>query len=61
MLCRLLAFSAHVLAALPMKRAEEPLTLVQLINTIVLRRCETIAASLQEWLAAQVQHQALSL
>lgn len=31
-----------------MRRAEEPLTMLQQINHVVARRCETVAASLKD-------------
>ena len=47
-LYRLLAFCVQALAALPMRRAEEALTLVAHVHYIVTRRCETVLASLRE-------------
>lgn len=48
-----------MLAALPLRRAEEALTMVQHISAIVTRRCETVAASLKDWLLTEVWPYAL--
>ena len=45
---RSLACLAHMVAALPMRRAEEPLTLVTAANAVVARRSETVLAALRD-------------
>ena len=45
---RSLACLAHMVAGLPMRRAEEPLTVVTAANAVVARRSETVLAALRE-------------
>ncbi|KAK9829724.1 hypothetical protein WJX72_007528 [[Myrmecia] bisecta] len=49
-----LAFCAHVAAALPMKRSDEPYTLVHAINAVVSRRGEDVLAALKKSLVGEV-------
>ncbi len=52
---RCLACLAHMIAALPMRRAEEPLTLIAAANSVVARRSETVLAALRESGEAKVR------
>jgi hypothetical protein len=44
---QMLQFIAHVVAALPYKRADEPLQLLAAINEAISRRAEDVSAGLQ--------------
>jgi hypothetical protein len=44
-----------MIAALPMRRAEEPLTLIAAANSVVARRSETVLAALRESGEAKVR------
>ena len=54
-----LACLAHMIAALPMRRAEEPLTLIAAASAVVARRSETVLAALRESGAAKVRSESL--
>ncbi len=58
---RSLASLAHMVAALPMRRAEEPLTVVAAANAVMARRSETVLAALREPGQSKARHWALQL
>lgn len=50
-----------MVAALPMRRAEEPLTVVAAANAVMARRSETVLAALREPGQSKARHWALQL
>ena len=52
LLCRLLAFAAHMLANLPFKKCDEPYTVVHAINAVISRRGAFVLGAMKTALEA---------